>query len=75
MMPEGSATTAIPRMLDSIVISANTTLIEDSAFAYCFLLSDVYYTGSEAEWAAITVGAGNEYLLNANIHYGYVPEA
>jgi hypothetical protein len=34
----------------------------------------VYYTGSEAEWAKISIDDYNSYLTNATIHYNYVPE-
>jgi hypothetical protein len=32
-------------------------------------LEDVYYLGSEAEWANIAIGSDNEPLTNATIHY------
>ena len=35
-------------------------------------LKDVYYGGSEEDWSKIEIGDGNEYLLNANIHYVYL---
>ena len=37
-------------------------------------MTDVYYTGSESEWQAIEIGVINDDLLNATIHYNYVPE-
>lgn len=60
--------------LTSIVIPDNVTIIGNDAFYYCTSLKDVYYTGSEAVWAEISIGSGNEYLSNATIHYNYVPE-
>lgn len=45
--------------------------IGDYAFAWCYSLADVYYTGSEAEWRTIAVGRYNDELLNANIHYNH----
>ena len=59
--------------LTSIEIPTSVTSIGSSAFWHC-PLTDVYYTGSEEEWAKISVGSGNDYLTNATIHYNYVPE-
>ena len=44
------------------------------AFYSCDNLTDVYFTGTEEEWAAITIGDYNTPLQNATIHYNYVPE-
>ena len=56
--------------LTSVTISSSVTSIENYAFHYCRKLTDVYYTGSEAEWNAIQIGStGNEPLTSATIHY------
>ena len=60
--------------LTSIVIPDSVTSIGYGAFYYCNSLQDVYYTGSEAEWKAITIDRVNSDLTNATIHYNYVPE-
>jgi hypothetical protein len=57
-----------------VVIGDNVASIGSSAFYNCSSLTDVYYTGTEEEWAAITVESGNNRLTNATIHYNYVPE-
>lgn len=59
--------------LTSVVIPNSVTRIGDYAF-YFSGLEDVYYTGSEEEWKAITIGSYNSDLKNATIHYNYVPE-
>ena len=60
--------------LTSIVIPDSVTTIGGAAFIDCPSLKDVYYTGSEEEWAAITIGSSNYNLTNATKHYNYVPE-
>ena len=49
------------------------TFIGDWAFYYCTSITDVYYTGSKAEWEAIDKEYGNNDLTSATIHYNYVP--
>jgi hypothetical protein len=60
--------------LTSVVIGDSVTLIDYCAFSACSNLKDVYYTGSEEEWNAITIASSNPSLTNATIHYNYVPE-
>lgn len=60
--------------LKSIVLGSNLTTIGPAAFVGCEKLTDVYYTGTEEQWAAITIdntNNGNDPLLNATIHYNY----
>ncbi len=45
------------------------TSIGGGAFEYCESLTDVYYSGSEADWNSINIGSYNEDLTNADIHY------
>ena len=55
--------------LASITIPDSVTSIGIDTFGGCRCLEDVYYTGTEAEWNAIAIDSGNDYLLNATIHY------
>ncbi|MCD8132582.1 MAG: leucine-rich repeat domain-containing protein [Clostridiales bacterium] len=55
--------------LTSLVIGSGVTTIGDYAFEGCEGLTDVYYVGSEEDWAAIDIGSGNSYLTNAAIHF------
>ena len=44
-------------------------VIGRGAFACCTSLTDVTYSGYESDWKAIEIGADNEPLLNATIHW------
>ena len=43
--------------------------VGDYAFGLGPLITDVYYVGTEDEWAQINIGLGNENLTAATIHY------
>ena len=60
--------------LTSVVIGNSVTTIGNWAFDYCDSLKDVYYTGSGAEWNAISIGSCNDDLRYATKHYNYTPE-
>jgi len=57
------------RSLTSITIPDSVNIIEYAAFYGCDGLSDVYYSGTEAEWNKITIESYNDALLNATIHF------
>ena len=59
--------------LTSITVPDSVTSIGRYAFDGCTGLTDVYYTGSEEQWNEIDIDESNEPLLNATIHYNYVP--
>ena len=45
------------------------TSIDTDAFFGCDSLTDVYYGGTSAQWAAISIGNYNTPLTSANIHF------
>lgn len=55
--------------LSKITISSAIQNVGENAFSGCSALSDVYYGGTEEQWRAIDVAAGNDNLLGATIHY------
>ena len=55
--------------LTSIVIHDSVISIGGYAFSNCTALTDVYYTGSEKEWANITISSYNEPLTKATRYY------
>lgn len=58
--------------LTSIVIGNSVKDIGYDTFLNCEKLKDVYYSGTESEWANISISDyGNDSLLNANIHFNY----
>ena len=60
--------------LTSIVIGDSVTTIGGYAFYSCDSLTDVYYTGSELEWADIIIEGENYRLNEAIIHFNYIGE-
>lgn len=56
--------------LTSVVIPDSVTSIGQSAFYGCSSLKEVYYTGNEEQWNAITNG-GQNYSLYAATRYYY----
>ena len=55
--------------LESVTIPASVTNIGQIAFAGCVNLRDVYYSGTMAQWNAISVATNNAPLSSATIHY------
>lgn len=56
--------------LNTITIGTGLKTVVSSAFGGCENLTAVHYTGTEAQWGEIAIDEnGNEYLLNASVHY------
>ena len=55
--------------LTSVTIPKSVTSIRKSAFYCCDNLTDVYYTGTAADWEKVTIeNDGNECLTSATLH-------
>ena len=57
--------------LTTVIIPRNITQISFDAFSYTENIKDVYYAGSEEEWANVEIGVFNDGLLNATMHFNY----
>lgn len=55
--------------ITSVTIPNSIAYIQQSAFADCIRLTDVYYYGTESDWNSIDIRMGNAILMNATIHY------
>ena len=62
----------------ALELPATVTTITERAFVNCSGLKNVYFGGSQSQWEAISVGARNDALTNASIHFNstmsYQPE-
>ena len=58
--------------LVSISIPQSVMVIGSNAFADCTGLTDVYYTGTQAQWESIAIGKDNDALTHATIHHSLV---
>lgn len=60
-------------MLTTVIIPSSVTTIDRAAFASC-PLTDIYFTGSEAQWISISIiGDTASAVSKATVHYNYVP--
>lgn len=55
--------------LETLVLGKGVKTIQMDAFSGCTALKNIYYTGTEADRTAITIGSGNTYLTDATWHY------
>lgn len=55
--------------LSKIYLPVSLLSIDENAFYDCAILTDIYYSGTEEQWRAISIADGNDSLENAVIHY------
>ncbi len=58
----------------NLVIGCGVEEIGEGAFNNIYLLTDIWYSGSAEEWAAITIGNDLGYIRNREIHFDHVKE-
>ena len=58
--------------LTSTILPSSITAVEDWVFYYCNEFKDVYYLAGEEEFKKIAVGANNNQLKKATVHYNYL---
>ncbi|MDO4363615.1 MAG: leucine-rich repeat domain-containing protein, partial [Clostridia bacterium] len=63
--------------LTSVMIPCSVKNIREGAFKFCSNLTDVYYSGTEEQWKKVSIDHydvnDNRFLLQATIHYNFVP--
>ena len=55
--------------LKNIVIPVSVVELGDDVFDGCNAFNDIYYFGSESDWALVTKAADNAVLNNATLHF------
>ncbi|MBQ8764294.1 MAG: leucine-rich repeat protein [Clostridia bacterium] len=55
--------------IKTLYLPKNLKRFFDSAFDGCTGITDVYYCGTEEEWNKIKIGANNDVLTSATIHF------
>jgi len=55
--------------ITNVTIGTGVKAIADDVFNYCYELTTIHYTGTEAQWNEIAINEENEYLNNMKIHY------
>ena len=55
--------------MTGITIPNSITSIGENAFYSCTALTDIYYTGTEGQWNAVSIDIGNDCLTNAVTHF------
>ena len=58
--------------LKSIQIPKSVTSVSVYSFEGCTALTEVYYSGTQEQWDAISVDSGNEPLRSATVHCSYM---
>ena len=55
--------------LETVTIPVSVLAVDKNAFSECTSIKDVYYAGTEAQWADIAIDTGNDPLTEAIIHF------
>jgi hypothetical protein len=57
------------RKLARVYLGKSVSRIGGGSFFNCESLTDVYYSGTAAQWNKITISSDNTYFKNASLHY------
>ena len=60
--------------LTTVFLSVYVTEIPQHMFHLCESLTDVYYSGTEAQWEQVEIGWYNNYLYSATMHFNHEHE-
>ena len=60
--------------LKTVTLPRSMTTIKTGAFRYCDAITDVYYGGTESQWADVSIKSYNDPILNAEIHAQAIEE-
>ena len=55
--------------LETLYFPNSLKKIGKQAFITAAGLKDIYYEGTEAEWKAVEIEEGNEFLTQATVHF------
>lgn len=58
------------KCLKRVAIPRSLAGVAANAFEYCTNITEVFYEGSESEWANLPISAGNDPLKNAQVYFG-----
>ncbi len=58
--------------LKQVIIPASVTSIGEKAFFQCWLLENIYFLGTQAQWDTINRGIDWDLYAGKNIHTGYI---
>lgn len=60
--------------VSTVIIPDSVTTIGIAAFASCYSLKDIYFTGTEAQWNSISkIGDTEAAVSKVTMHYNYIP--
>ena len=68
----GAAVFRYDSALTGVEFPKSITAVDEQCFLYCSSLTDIYYSGTESEWKAISFDTNNDPVDSASVHYNSV---
>ncbi len=59
--------------ITNVIFGKKVISIGLAAFNRCYNIANIYYADEKEQWESIKIENGNDPILNATIHYNYVP--